>query len=284
MWVGPTTHPRAIDARFASRCGIHPAEPTAEAQNASRRAVGGVVRLLRRQLAENCRREGTATGPTHLVIGEGPGGTYYQSLDVTMADMAAVLGGTKPDSAATLAQVLSYFSSSSRITLNWAFPSYTSFNPALAPYGDVALAASAVEKSVGQTWSDPAVGPIFNSSGPYSVMLGSGFLPYSVQQQANRGSVIAGTTFYLLNVKDGAVYASQAVTTDGVNETNNDCRIDNGTAGCQKMKNALQTDPVATGPADSRFVTKSYIGDLGRQRLEIRHRSQRQQQPDHTAR
>ena len=117
--------------------------------------------------------------------------------------MAAVLGGTKPDSAATLDQVLSYFSSSSRITLNWAFPSYTSFNPALAPYGDVALAASAIEKSVGQTWSDPAVGPIFNSSGPYSVMLGSGFLPYSVQQQANRGgSVIAGTTFYLLNVKD----------------------------------------------------------------------------------
>src|SRR6185295_11343400 len=74
---------------------------------------------------------------THLIIGEGPGGTYYQSLDVTMPDMAAALGGTKPDSAATLAQVLSYFSNSSRIKLNWAFPTYTHFNPALAPYGDV---------------------------------------------------------------------------------------------------------------------------------------------------
>ena len=47
-----------------------------------------------------------------------------------------------------------------------------------------------------------------------------------------------------------------------MNETNSDCRVDNGTAGCQNMKNALQTDPVATGPADSRYVTKSYIGDL----------------------
>ena len=199
---------------------------------------------------------------THLIIGEGPGGTFYQSFDVTMADMASVLGGTAPDSAATLDQMLNYFSNSSRISLNWAFPSYTSFNPAIAPYGDVALSASAIAKSVGQTWSDPAVGPIFNSSGPYAVMLGSGFLPYSAQQQSNRGSVIAGTTFYLLNVKDGTVYDSRDVTTDGVNETNNDCRVDNGTAGCQKMKNALQTDPVATGPADSRYVTKSYIGDL----------------------
>jgi len=199
---------------------------------------------------------------THLIIGEGPGGTYYQSFDVTMADMAAVLGGAKPDSSATLDQVLSYFSNSSRIKLKWAFPSYTSFNPALAPYGDVAATASAIAKSVGQTWSDPAVGPISNSSGPYAVMLGSGFLPYSAQQQSNRGSVIAGTTFYVLSVKDGAVYDSRDVTTDGVNETNNDCRVDNGTAGCEKMKNALQTDPVATGPADSRYVTKSYIGDL----------------------
>ena len=33
---------------------------------------------------------------THLVIGEGPGGTYYQSFDVTMDDMAAVLGGSRP--------------------------------------------------------------------------------------------------------------------------------------------------------------------------------------------
>ena len=32
--------------------------------------------------------------------------------------------------------------------------------------------------------------------------------------------------------------------------------------GCTKFKNALQADPVATGPSDQRFVTKAYIGDL----------------------
>jgi len=199
---------------------------------------------------------------THLIVGEGPGGTFYQSFDVTMDDMATVLGGTKPDSDATLDQLLSYFANSSRISLNWAFPSYANFNAAIAPYGDLAPSASAIEKSVGQTWSDPAVGPIFSSSGPYAVILGSGFMPYRVQQQANRGGTVAGTTFYLLHVKTGAVYDSRAVTTDGNNETNNDCRIDNGTQGCTQMKNALQTDPVATGPSNSRFVTKSYLGDL----------------------
>ena len=32
--------------------------------------------------------------------------------------------------------------------------------------------------------------------------------------------------------------------------------------GCTKFKNAIQADPVATGPSDSRFVTKAYVGDL----------------------
>jgi Tfp pilus tip-associated adhesin PilY1 len=42
-------------------------------------------------------------------------------------------------------------------------------------------------------------------------------------------------------------------------ETLDDCRtIDD----CQKMKNALQMDPVATGPSDQRFISKVYIGDL----------------------
>ncbi|PYR54354.1 MAG: hypothetical protein DMF91_26990, partial [Acidobacteria bacterium] len=31
---------------------------------------------------------------------------------------------------------------------------------------------------------------------------------------------------------------------------------------CSRMKNALQSDPVATGPADSRFISVAYIGDL----------------------
>jgi hypothetical protein len=83
-----------------------------------------------------------------------------------------------------------------------------------------------------------------------------------VQQQINRGGVVAGTTFYIVDAKTGAVLASKNIGSDGVNETNNNCAIDNGAAGCQKSKNALMSDPVATGPTDSRYVTRTYIGDL----------------------
>jgi hypothetical protein len=199
---------------------------------------------------------------TSLIIGEGPGGTYYHSLDVTLDGMASALGGSESDATATLDQVLTYFSNPGRISLNWAFPSLTKFDATIAPYGDLAITASAVEKSVGQTWSDPAVGQIVGPVGPYAVLLGSGFLPYSVQQQINRGGVIAGTTFYIVDAKSGAVLASKDIGSDGVNETNNNCATDNAAAGCQKSKNALMSDPVATGPTDSRYVTRTYIGDL----------------------
>jgi hypothetical protein len=206
---------------------------------------------------------------THLIVGEGPGGTFYQSFDVTMDDQAAALGGTNPDRDATLAQVLTYFSGPSKIALNWAFPRYSSFDPTLSmlqptgdvkPYGDLEATASPLEKSVGQTWSDPAVGQVQNGGGPYVVLLGSGFFPYSVQQNLNRGSAIAGTTFYIVNAKTGAPYDSRNVGSDGLNETVDDCR--SNATGCSQIKNALQSGPVATGPADQRFITRVYIGDL----------------------
>ena len=46
---------------------------------------------------------------------------------------------------------------------------------------------------------------------------------------------------------------------DTIAETIDDCRAAND---CRRMKNALQMDPVATGIADQRFITKVYIGDL----------------------
>jgi hypothetical protein len=199
---------------------------------------------------------------TSLIVGEGPGGTYYHSFDVTLADMASALGGSESDATASVDQLLTYFSNPGRITLNWAFPSLTKFNPTLAPYGELDASASAVEKTVGQTWSDPAVGQIVGPLGPYAVLLGSGFLPYSVQQQPNRGGTVAGTTFYIVDAKTGTLLASKDVGTDGVNEMNDNCAIQNGAAGCQKSKNALMSDPVATGPTDSRYVTRTYIGDL----------------------
>ena len=114
-------------------------------------------------------------------------------------------------------------------------------------------------------------------SGPYAVLLGSGFLPYSVQQQTNRGGVVAGTTFYIVDAKTGAVLASKDVGSDGVNETNNNCATDNGAAGCQKIKNALMSDPVATGPTDSRYVTQDLHRRSRRQHLALRLRPDRRQ-------
>ena len=215
---------------------------------------------------------------THLIMGEGAGGAFYQSFDVTMANMASCIAPDNDDQI----RLLACFKSTTNITLNWAFPSYSSFDPTLSvavhcdpstgtcdsfPYGDLGATASSIEKTVGQTWSDPAVGQVLTGAGPYSVLIGSGFLPYATQQQAylpaasrTRGGTVAGTTFYILDAKTGTVYASSDVASDGINETANNCAAN--AAGCKQMKNALQTDPVATGPSDSRFITKAYIGDL----------------------
>jgi len=212
---------------------------------------------------------------THIIMSEGAGGTFYQSFDVTMSSLATCIA---PDDDTTTT-LLNCFNSTSLIKLNWEFPRYSSFDPTLPvavhcepvtgtcdsfPYGDLKATATALEKSVGQTWSDPAVGQVATTAGPYSVLIGSGFLPYATQQQTNRGGpangVVAGTTFYVLDAKTGTVFSSMDVGSDGVNETVNNC-VANAT-GCKQIKNALQTDPVATGPSDQRFITKAYLGDL----------------------
>ena len=103
---------------------------------------------------------------TYLVMGEGPGGTFYQTFDVTLPDMAQTVSPTSDN----LASVLSYFSSLSSVPLKWAFPRYQHFDytcsfsggncPATSPWGDIASGAPAIAKTVGETWSDPAVGQI----------------------------------------------------------------------------------------------------------------------------
>jgi len=215
---------------------------------------------------------------TYLVLGEGPGGTFYQTFDVTMDDMVNTVASASDD----ITQVLTYFQNPSRIVFKWAFPSYSSFDqsltlarqgladcttagsaditgPGCKPWGDLAAGASAVEKTVGETWSDPAVGEIANNLGGYAVLTGSGFLKYNIQQQANRNGAVAGTTFYLLDVKTGAVFDSKSVGSDGLAENVDSCAAANN---CERMKNALQADVVATGPPDSRYITKAYVGDL----------------------
>jgi hypothetical protein len=192
---------------------------------------------------------------TYLVMGEGAGGTFYQTFDVTLDNIAL----TASQDSDNLANVLSYFSAPASVPLKWTFPSYSHFDVSLGSWGDVSAGAPAIAKTVGETWSDPAVGQIETSAGRFVVLTGSGFLKHSVQQQANRGGIVGGSTFYILDMLDGAVLDSRDVGNDNLAETVDNCAAAND---CRKLKNALQADPVATGPNDSRFITKTYIGDL----------------------
>jgi len=194
---------------------------------------------------------------TYLVIGQGPGGTFYQTFDVTLPGLGAVAD----PSTDALANVLSYFSVPTSVPLKWAFPSYQHYDVNVGTWGDIATAAPLISKTVGETWSDPAIGQIQSPSSPFVVLTGSGFFKYSKQQQVNRGGAIAGTTFYLLDVANGSVIDSRSVGSDGSGESIDDCASP-AVNDCRKLKNALQADPVATGPSDSRYISKAYVGDL----------------------
>lgn len=198
---------------------------------------------------------------TYLFFGQGAGGTFYNTLDITLDKIAESVA---PDSSDANA-VLNYFASDKAIEWKWSFPRNTSFDhtisTASAPYGELKLAAaSATELSVGETWSDPAIGQVVNETGPYVMAVGSGFLKYSVQQTHRPGVSRAGTTFYLLDVETGNVLGTpRDVGADGAAETVDNCVVAND---CRTLKNALQMDPVATGSLGSRFINLVYIGDL----------------------
>ena len=217
------------------------------------------------------------TWRTYLVMGEGAGGSFYQTFDVSLDNEATTVSPTDDN----IVDVLNYFAMPGSVKLQWAFPKYSDFNPACttaasssanacphSQWGDLFNSASTVEKTVGQTWSDPAIGQVETASGRFAVLVGSGFFRSARQSDNNRGGVVAGSTFYILDAKDGSVLDSKDVGNDNKGESTDNCGtsggLDTGTpsGNCSQQKNALQADIVATGPADSRFVTKAYVGDL----------------------
>ena len=110
---------------------------------------------------------------TLVVFGEGTGGTFYQAFDATLDGMGATVS---PDSD-NVSSLLSYFNDTSRIPFLWSFPRYSIFDVTLGSYGDISASATDHEKSVGQTWSDPAVGQVKTNLSKYTVIAGSGFYP-----------------------------------------------------------------------------------------------------------
>jgi len=181
---------------------------------------------------------------TYMIVGQGPGGTFYQTFDVSDAGLSV---SSESDH---VSAVLDAFASPSIIPLSWTFPRYEAFDYTIAsevtPYGDLGATATAIEKTVGHTWSDPAVGQALDSTGPYIMMVGSGYLSPSQENQGARARGRAGTSFYVIEMATGAVLDAHDVSDDP--SKNN-------------LKNALHGGPTALGLSDARFIDQAYIGD-----------------------
>jgi hypothetical protein len=206
-----------------------------------------------------------------LIIGEGQGGVFYQAFDVTEAGM-----GVSPDQGdlSAVNSLLSQFDSANEsIVFKWAFPNYSSFDPTYTAtftvfdgtpggrvklFGDVKSTASYAEKTVGFSWSDPAVGPLKSDRSVNAVIVGSGYFPDIESSIPNRGATgpKAGMTMYLLNADTGGLIGNPS----GASCSGTGC-IEVGDIAANGRKNALQADPTAAGENGSSVVSKAYLGD-----------------------
>ena len=142
------------------------------------------------------------------------------------------------------------------------------FDATLSPYGELSSSATATEQTVGETWSDPAIGQMQDESGPYVMVVGSGFLKYSVQSAYRTGVTRAGTTFYVLDVATGDVLGTpRDVGADAYAETMDNCHA------VQRLPE--DEERAADGPGGDRAVRPALHHQglhrrPGRQGLEVR--------------
>jgi hypothetical protein len=211
-----------------------------------------------------------------LLFGQGPGGTFYQCFDVSEAGMG--VDPTRDDISAVNDLLVTFNAPGKGITFKWAFPNYNHFDPTfkqtftlsdgtaggkLTLWGDLNSSATYAEKTVGFTWSDPAVGALNSGRTKTGVVVGSGYFPDIETLIPNRGASApkAGGTLYLLDVTTGtpignasgascATYSSSGTGCLQVGD------VSNG------RKNALQADPTAAGLSGSPVISKAFIGDI----------------------
>jgi hypothetical protein len=209
---------------------------------------------------------------TMLIIGQSYGGTFYQAFDVTDAGM-----GLPPDAdglTAVSSMLAKFDTPDESIQFSWAFPRYSVFNPnvnytnsslgtafpggQVVFYGDLMSTASNVEKRVGFTFSDPAVGPLITDRSVTAVITGSGYFPSVEDFLPGRGSAAprAGRALFLLDVATGLPIGNAS----GGSCNGNGCYDVGGVSG--GAKNAIQADVTASGDAGSTVVTRAYVGDL----------------------
>ncbi len=207
---------------------------------------------------------------TLLIIGQGYGGTFYQAFDVTEAGMGV---GPEVDGMAAVSGMLGLFDAPNEsIEYLWSFPDYASFDPnitaviplsdgfpggALRVFGDLKSSATSIEKRVGFTFSDPAVGPMTLDRSVTAVITASGYFP-GVENSPllDRGwsAPAAGRYLFMLDAVTGLPLGGSS-----------SC----GGTGCydvgviaNDIKNAIQADVTASGDFGSPVVTKAYVGDL----------------------
>ena len=211
-----------------------------------------------------------------LLIGQGPGGTFYQAFDVTEAGM-----GVSPelgDLGAVTSLLHTFDSPDESIKFKWSFPSYSSFDPTYSAtitvtdatsggkvklYGDLKATATTAEKTVGFTWSDPAVGPLTPDRSTNAVIVGSGYFPEVESLIPARGSTKAGNALYLIDADTGTLLGNASGSCSSISSgsgSSSGCAIIGDVS--NGRKNALQADPTAAGKAGSVIVEKAYLGDI----------------------
>ena len=156
------------------------------------------------------------------------------------------------------------------IQFSWAFPNYSSFDPNInfsatladgfpggevTLYGDLKSTATQVEKRVGFTFSDPAVGPLTDDRSLTAVITGSGYFPDIESLVVNRGGTPAGRSLFVLDAATGLPVNNNGGSCSGVG-----CYdagdVSNG------RKNAIQADVTAASDSNTPAVTVAYVGDV----------------------
>ena len=205
-----------------------------------------------------CAASAATCWRTYLFFGEGPGGTFYQALDVTLDDM----GSSVDPVTGTTAQVLAYFADGSKVKFRWSFPHYNDFDYTLAPYGDIKSTASTAAKSVGETWSDPAVGQIAEFERQVRAADRLGIL--SGQQAGRRESRQRGRrarrSISSTSTTGRSSTARMSATTARARAPTTAPRPRRRTARRSRTRfRRTSSRPVLP---DSRYITKAYVGDL----------------------
>ena len=207
-----------------------------------------------------------------MLFGQGQGGTFYQAFDVTEAGM-----GIAPDQdgmSAVTSLLTQFDTPNESIVFKWAFPNYSHFDPTYTAtftvtdgtpggrfkiFGDLSAAATYAEKTVGLSWSDPAVGPLDINRSINAVIVGSGYFPDIEASIPNRGpsGPKAGNVMYLINADTGVLIGNSS----GAACSGTGC-ISVGEIASNGRKNALQADPTAAGDNGSFIVNKAFLGDI----------------------